>query len=63
MMSPRGGVNRLIYKFSLKCSILNSLSTKSETFGFANPDLGKTAGELRTSGFDKPELPSTQRAK
>jgi hypothetical protein len=25
--------------------------------------LGKTAGELRTSGFDKPELPSTQRAK
>ena len=55
VMSPKGGgVNRRTYKFSPKCSGLNSLSAKPETSGFANPelpDLGKTASELRTSEF------------
>ena len=65
VMSPRGGVNRRTYKFSLKCSGLNSLSAKPRTSGFANPelsDLGKTAGELRTFEFCNPELPSSLRA-
>ena len=34
VMSPRGGVNRRTYKFSLKCSGLNSLSAKPGTSGF-----------------------------
>ena len=53
-MSPRGGVNRCTYKFSLKCSGLNTLPEESGTFGLSNselPDLGKTAGELETFEF------------